>query len=85
MVKTSYYAVLMNFNKGETAVHGCHCPADMAVCTCNVLARPWVGVFVPLALRLRYYYYIIIIIIIIITIIMIIIIFIIIMIITTCI
>ena len=81
MVKTSYYAVLMNFNKGETAVHGCHCPADMAVCTCNVLARPWVGVFVPLALRLRYYYYIIISIIIII---MIIIIFIIIMIITTC-
>ena len=57
MVKTSYYAVLMNFNKGETAVHGCHCPADMAVCTRKVLARPWVGVFVPLALRLRYYYY----------------------------
>ena len=81
MVKTSYYAVLMKINKGETAVHGCHCPADMAVCTRKVLARPWVGVFVPLALRLRYYYYIIIIIIIII---MIIIIFIIIMIITTC-
>ena len=26
------YAVLMRPNKAETAVHGCHCPGDMAVC-----------------------------------------------------
>ena len=25
------YAVLMRPNKAETAVHGCHCPGDMAV------------------------------------------------------
>ena len=25
------YAMLMSSNKGETAVHGCHCPDDMAV------------------------------------------------------
>ena len=49
--------MLMNSNKGETAVQGLHCPVDMAVCMRKVLARPWVGVCVPLALRLRYYYY----------------------------
>ena len=38
--------------KGETAVHGCHCPSDMAVRMREVLARPWVGVCVPLALSL---------------------------------
>ena len=31
-------------NKAETAVHGCHCPGDMAVRMRKVLARPWVGV-----------------------------------------
>ena len=46
------YAMLMSPNKGETAVHGCHCPGDMAVRMREVLARPWVGVFVPLALSL---------------------------------
>ena len=42
----------MRPNKGETAVHGCHCPGDMAVRMCEVLARPWVRVCVPLALSL---------------------------------
>ena len=35
---------------GETVVHGCHCPRDMAVRVREVMARPWVGVCVPLAL-----------------------------------
>ena len=39
-------------NKGETAVHGCHCPSDMAVRMREVLARPWIGICVPLALSL---------------------------------
>ena len=38
------YAILMKPNKAETAVHGCHCPSDMAVRMRKVLARPWVGV-----------------------------------------
>ena len=41
------YAMLMSPNKGETAVHGCHCPGCMAVRVCDVLTRPWVGVCVP--------------------------------------
>ena len=45
-------AMLMSPNKGETAVNGCHCPGDMAVCMREVLARPWVDVCVPLALNL---------------------------------
>ena len=36
--------MLMRPNKAETAVHGCHCPGDMAVRMRKVLARPWVGV-----------------------------------------
>ena len=47
---TDGYAMLMSPNKGETAVHGCHCPRDMAVRMREVMARPWVGVCVPLAL-----------------------------------
>ena len=43
--------MLMSSNKGETAVHGCSCPVDMAVRMREVLARPWVGVCVPLALK----------------------------------
>ena len=39
------YAMLMSPNKGETAVHDCHCPGDMAVRMREVLARPWVGVY----------------------------------------
>ena len=42
--------MLMSPNKGKTAVYGCHCPGDMAVRMREVLARPWVGVCVPLAL-----------------------------------
>ena len=44
--------MLMSPNKGETAVHGCHCPGEMAVRMLEVLARPWIGVCVPLALSL---------------------------------
>ena len=32
--------LLMSPNKGETAVHGCHCLGDMAVRMREVLARP---------------------------------------------
>ena len=38
------YAMLMRFNKAETAVHGYHCPGDMAVRMRKALARPWIGV-----------------------------------------
>ena len=48
------YAMLMSPNKGETAVHGCHCPGNMAVRMRELLVRPWVGVCVPLALSLSY-------------------------------
>ena len=47
---TDCYAMLMSPSKGETTARGCHCPCDMAVCICEVMARPWVGVCVPLAL-----------------------------------
>ena len=33
------YAILMKPNKAETAVHGCHCPGDMALSMRKVLAR----------------------------------------------
>ena len=48
------YAMLMSPNKSETAVHGCHCPSEMAVRMREVMARPWVwvSVCVPLALTL---------------------------------
>ena len=29
-----------NVDTGETAVHGCHCPGDMIVRICKVLALP---------------------------------------------
>ena len=48
------YAMLMSPNKGETAVHGCHCPGNMAARIRELLARPWVRVCVPLALSLSY-------------------------------
>ena len=38
------YTMLMTPSKAETAVHGCHCPGDMAVRMRKVLARPRVGV-----------------------------------------
>ena len=41
----------------ETAVHGCHCPGDMAVRMRKVLARPWVGVRVCHLLLLLYMFY----------------------------
>ena len=40
---------LMSPSKGETAVHGCYCPRDLAVRTREVMARPWGGVCVLLA------------------------------------
>ena len=52
---TDGYAILMSPSKGETAVHGGHCPRDMAVRMREVMARPWVGVCVPLALSLHYF------------------------------
>ena len=44
--------MLMSPNKGETAVHGCHCLVDMAVRMRELLARSWLSVCVPLALSL---------------------------------
>ena len=44
------YAMVMTPSKGETAVHGSHYPRDMAVHMREVMARPWVGVCLPLAL-----------------------------------
>ena len=49
------YAKLMRPNKAETAVHGCHCPGDMAVRIRKVLARPWIGVRVCHLLLLLLY------------------------------
>lgn len=34
------YVVLMSSNKDDTAVHGRHCPGDMAVCMPSLMARP---------------------------------------------
>ena len=48
------YAMLMSPNKGETAVHGCHCLGNMAARMRELPVRPWVGVCVPLALSLSY-------------------------------
>ena len=48
---TDGYAMLMSPSKGETAAHGCL--RDMAVRICKVMARPWVGVCVPLAVIYR--------------------------------
>ena len=36
--------MLMRPIKAKTAVHGCHCPGDTAVCMRKVLTRPWFGV-----------------------------------------
>ena len=49
------YAMLMRPNKAETAVHGCHCPGDMAVRMREVLARPWVDVRVCHLFLLLFY------------------------------
>ena len=47
---TDGYAMLMSPSKGGTAVPGCYCPRDMVVRMREVMAMPWVGVCVPLAL-----------------------------------
>ena len=49
------YTMLMRPNKAETAVHGCHCPGDMAVRMGKVLARPRVGVRVCHLFLLLFY------------------------------
>ena len=38
------YAMLMKPNKAKTAIHGYHCPSDMAVRMRKFVARPWVGI-----------------------------------------
>ena len=43
--------MLMNPNKGETAVHSCRCLGDMAVRMRELLARPWVDVCLPQGVR----------------------------------
>ena len=45
------HAMLMSPNKGETAVHGCHCQGDMTVRMRQVLDRRWVGMRVSLAVN----------------------------------
>ena len=47
--------MLMRPNKAQTAVHGYHCPGDMAVHKRKVLARTWVGVRVCHLLLLLLY------------------------------
>ena len=42
--------MLMSPNLGESAVLGCHCPGNTALH--EVLARSWVGIYVPLALSI---------------------------------
>ena len=41
---TKGYAMLMCSSNGETAVHDCHCPRDVAVRMREVMARLWAGV-----------------------------------------
>ena len=43
--------MLISSSNGGAAVYGCHRPRDMAVCMREVMARIWVGVCVPLALK----------------------------------
>ena len=45
----------MSLNKGDTAFHGCDCPGDIVVRMREVLAMPWVGVCVPLALSFTFF------------------------------
>ena len=55
--KPNDFTTLVGPNKGETAVCGCHCLRDMAVPMREILARPWVGVCVSLALSLHCLHY----------------------------
>ena len=38
---TDGYAMLMSPSEGKIAVHGCHCPRDMAVRMREVMASPY--------------------------------------------
>ena len=49
--------MLMSPDKGETTVHGWHCPGDVAVRMREELTRPWVGVCVPLQLFFTFYFF----------------------------
>ena len=42
--------MLMSPSKGETELHGLHCPSDMAVRMREEMTRLWIGVCMPLAL-----------------------------------
>ena len=42
----------MLLSSNKTAVHGCHCPGDIAGRMGKVLARPWVGECLPLSFSL---------------------------------
>ena len=44
----------MSVRQLSMAVTDLHSPGYMALCMRKVLARPWVGVFVPLVLSLSY-------------------------------
>ena len=44
----------MSVRQLSMAVTDLHSPGNMAVCMRKVLDRPWIGVFVPLALSLSY-------------------------------
>ena len=48
--------MLMSPNKGETAVHGFHCPGDKSMRMREVLARPSVGIFMHLCFKFVYKY-----------------------------
>ena len=44
----TFFRLLMSPNKGETAVHGCHCRGDMVVSMRKVMAiRLWYVCFSP--------------------------------------
>ena len=44
----TFFRLLMSANKGETAVHGCHCRGDMVVSMRKVMAiRLWYVCFSP--------------------------------------
>ena len=53
---TSFPRSSISPNKGETVVNGYHCLRDMAVRMREVLARPWFGLCVPLALSCFIFY-----------------------------
>ena len=43
-IETKMWGGTLRDNTKNDCVADCHCPGDMAVRMCEVLARPWVGV-----------------------------------------